>query len=478
MLAYSAVKQGNILTLTCSDGRTLTTDKWDEVACFLLMPTDMAVVWNIDALVDDITITLPTDVRNKVLKGGRFYSPDNRKLFYAPNRVFGINQINIYGLSRYSDEKIDDVVELAELGDKVIQAYKQFGIEATKLSSPVAVYGEVLNRLPFSRACDLPDSAFELTQACAKVMTREWRDVYKLGHWNAEEITDYDLTAAYPSIVAKLPDITHAKYFRSKTMPGRYSWGELYGKLKIVKPVSPFIYQPKNCYPIGEWKDSITTDQLWLLRKWGIGDFEMEYGDFFTLPSYYGFPFKETMERLYVLRSSDDKLVSKIAKGISVGIWGKFAEVHEGNKLGDHFNSIYARLTTSRCGVKVADFIYRNQMEDDVVSVLVDGVLVTKRIAINNNKAMGCWRMNEPMPALVLSLLYQWQGSKKPANMTYSQVMEMIQAKPNSAVYGDVDMNLLDHSRNFPELPKCGGDLLKNKYESSPIDVTMAGVGV
>lgn len=173
------------------------------------------------------------------------------------------------------------------------------------------------------------------------------------------------------------------------------------------------------------------------------------------------------MEKLFALRQSDDELVSKIAKGISVGIWGKFAEVHEGNKLGDQFNSIYARMTTSRCMVKVANFIYKNSLNP--ISVLVDGVLATNHISLNGNQGMGAWSMNKPMPALVLSLLYQWQGGKRPANMNYEQVMERISKNPNNYSYGEIDMNLLNYSRLFKELPKCGKDLLDNKYESTPI---------
>lgn len=254
MLAYSTELQGKNLTIKCSDGRILNTDNWDEVACFLLMPTEMALVWQVDKFVDDITATLPVDVRNKVLRGGRVYTTDNRKVFYAPNRMFGINQVDIYSLSRYADEKIDDVVELLKLGENVIKAYKQFGIEATRLSSPVAVYGEVLNNLPFPRACDLSDSAFGLIQECAKVMTREWRELFMVGHFTADENSDYDVVAGYPSIVAKLPDISGAKFFKSKTMPSEYSWGEMHGRLKIVKPISPFIYQPRIVIQWGNGK--------------------------------------------------------------------------------------------------------------------------------------------------------------------------------------------------------------------------------
>ena len=471
MLAYAVEKQGKSLILSCSDGRTLTTGNWDEVVCFLLMPApnNMVVVWNIDTFVDDITTVLPVKIATKIKAGGRVYTPDNRKIYYQPSRVFGVNQVNIYSLSRYSNDKVDDVMELSILGKKVLNAYKLFGIEPTTLSSPVAVYSTVLDNLDFPRACDLPDTAFSLIQMCAKTMSREWRDVYQLGHWGADEISDYDLTSAYPYLIAGLPDIRNAKFFKSKTMPSEYTWGEMYGKLKIYKPVSPFIYQPKNCYPIGEWMDSITTEQLWLLNKYGIGEFEMGYGNFFTLPKSYGYPFKETMNKLFLLRKSNNKIVSIIAKAIAVGIGGKLQEVHEKNKLGVNFNSIYARMATSRCMVKVADFIYRNSLNP--ISITVDGVLAEGKLSLPNIKEMGQWHTEPSSNALVMSLLYQWLNNKKPNGQYYNEIMADISQHSNESIYNNIDMNLLSYGRVFPQLPQCGGDLLVNKYISIPYEI-------
>jgi hypothetical protein len=195
----------------------------------------------------------------------------------------------------------------------------------------------------------------------------------------------------------------------------------------------------------------------------------MKHGDFFLLPEQYKIPFKPTMLTLYNARSQSE-LMSHIAKGISVGIWGKFAERYE-ERLGDNFNSIYARMVTSRCIVLVADFIYRNQLEDDVVSILVDGLLAMKRLDLSDNNIMGTWRQNPPNPALVLSTLYQWIGDKKPAMLTYNGIVELIKAKPNASVYNDVDLNILERSRVFDLLPRTGKSLLDNKYISRPQEI-------
>lgn len=474
MLAYSIDKQGNMLTVTCSDGGSIATDKWVDVANFLLEPTDMSVVYNVDEFVEDIASTMDKTESAKLLAGGRIFSSDRRKLYYQPNRVFGINQINFYGLSRYaSNGRIADADSLLSFGKKVVNAYKEgFGVSAEKLSSPVAVFSEVFDKLDFPRACDLPDEAMDMVELCSTVMTREWRDVYKLGHWEAGELYDYDISSGYPYIVAGLPDISNAKFFTSKTMPSEYSWGELHGKLKITKHVSPFICPSRDCYGTGEWEDTISTEQLWLLNKYGIGEFDMEYGHFYLLPENVVYPFKNTMDNLYKKRSSPNPMVAKVAKGISVGFWGKFAEVYEDNKLGDNFNSIYARMTTSRCLVKVAAFIYHNKLEDDLVSVLVDGCLATKRLPVVNRKVMGSWRISEPMPALVMSLLYQWMGDKKPGNMDYTEIMKMIGERPETPCYGEIDMNLLEYKRHFNSLPKTGRELLSGKYTSEPYSIT------
>lgn len=461
MLAYTATKQGKSVTLNCSDGEIFTTDKWDDVVGFLLKPLgwdSFAVVWSVDEFVDTIATLLPEDIRTKLKEGGRLYY-ENRKLYFQSGRMLGINHNDFYGLSRYADEPVANAKQLLALAYKVVESYKGLGITPTKLTSPVAVFAEKLKALSFPRSGDLPDSALLLTDSTAKVMTREWRDTFQLGHWTKDEITDYDISSAYPSLVAELPDITEASFFSSPTLPDRYSWGELQGILNITKPISPFYCEQVDGYPMGDLgEQSITTDQLWLLNKYQLGTFEMKHGDFFLLPDKYDYPFRDTMVTLYNARRGDE-LTNRIAKGISVGIWGKLAERYE-DRLGDSFNSIYARMVTSRCMVKVASFIYYNQMENDIVSILVDGILSTKRLLISNGKKMGQWRVNEFNPALVLSLLYQWIGDKRPANMTYSEIMALINKNPNGHVYGDVDLNLIEHPCRFKIVPKTGKDLL------------------
>ena len=473
MLAYLIEQQGHSLKLSCSDNRELVTNQYDDALAFLLEPCgEFAVTYNLDAFVDSLVSIMPKALAAKVKEGGRVFTPENRKLYYQTGRVFGINHIDFYGLNRYSEEPLTNCQKVLELAEKVVEAYHEIGIkDVTRLTSPVALYSQVLDSIPYPRACDLPESAFPMLEACTPIMSREWRQVYQLGRWNAYQISDYDLTAAYPAQMAQLPDISKAHFFSSKTMPDKYSWGVLTGQLKITKPVSPFICKEKGVYGIGEWPDTITTEQLRFLRASSVGDFTMESGEFFLLPKSYGYPFKPTMESLYNSRESDNPLVSKIAKGIAVGIGGKLAEIYE-DRLGDNFNSIYALMTTSRCMLTVGSFIYNHHIEDDVVSVLVDGFMATGiRLPVVNRKVMGTWKINEPLPALVASLEYQWQGNKRPNYKTYDEMIAAIREHPDRSYFEGVDLNLLSHNRNFTKLPRTGKELLENKYRSEPYEV-------
>lgn len=476
-LAFTANADNGSVQVECSDSRVAWfTSDWSNLVTFLLgdHKSDMAVVYNLDHFVSTIAAVFPKDIQAKLQQDGRFYLANGEKVYYQHNRMLGITyggqEVNIYGVNRYADSPITDCQALLQFATALMDAFKVFHITPNRLTSPVAVYGDVLARLDWPRACDLPDEALPMLNDCLEIQTKmEWREVYQLGHWNKGEAQDYDLHAAYPSVVARLPDISKARFFSSQTLPEKYDWGTLHGKLHIAKPVSPFSHDGN--YPVGEWPDIITTTQYWLLNQHHIGTFDIEYGNFFALPDKPRYPFYNTMKELYVARSNANALVAKIAKGISVGVYGRFAQTYDDGNLAEDFNSIYAAMTTGKCAVKVADFIYGNAAGNDVISVMVDGCLLTKDITVPENGDMGTWRRNPESPVLVASLLYQWLNDKKPNGMVYDEMADMIRKNPKSSVYGDIDLNLLEWSRQFPQRPHTGTGLMTNHYMSAPVEV-------
>lgn len=471
LLVYKAEQQGKQVLFMCSDNRQLLTGNWFDAVTFLLEPCDFAVTWNVDRFAEAFISLIPSKYAKELKDTGQTYLETREKIYYQVGRVFAVTygrETNFYGLSRYADKEIPDVKELEQLGYKVLDTYKEFGIEPSTLTSPIGAYSQIIDKIDYPRACDLSDSALPLLDACSKKAWEEWREVYKLGHWNTNEVTDVDLVSAYPSLIARLPDIRGAKFFEADVMPddNEYSWGELHGKLKITKDVTPFLN-------IGEWEDSITTEHLWLINHHELGEFELKHGFFLKLPHYYKLPFKDTMLTLYNRRCSNNLMVQRIAKAVSVGIGGKFAQRYDNGDLGDNYNSIYSRMITSRCAIKVADFIHRNGIASDTISVMVDGVLFENHgVQFDlGDGGMGSWRKNLPSPFLVASKNYQWGNDKHPNGLYYPDMIELINKSPKSPVFGEIDLNLLTFDRIFEDRPKNGQDLLGKRYNSKPMVV-------
>lgn len=469
ILGYTAETKGKRVLVNCSDGDSKLIDNWQELVTYLLTRCDMAVVWNLDKFVRDISILLPKANCKELNETGRSFLPDKTKLYYQPSRVFGVTyagEVNFYELSRYEDKQPENPQGLVVLAGNVIKAYESFGINPIRLTSPVSLYSEVLSKVNFPRACDLPSEALDMINGCAEIMSKEWREVYKIGHWQSNEVTDFDLRAGYPSIMARLPDISNARFFRANELPDKYSFGILDGEIDIVKSVSPFEHNDK--YPIGKFPKKITTNQYRALYEHGIGTYKIKSGLFLTLPEKYDYPLSNTMQSLYKQRMAGDKYVNKIAKAISVGIGGRFQQIYDSGELGADYNSIYALMTTSGCMCKVMDAIYGMKLEQSVISVMVDGFLAETQAVLPDTPRMGAWRTNPPANFLVLSILYQWGADKHPLNLYYKDVVDKITANPELSYYGDIDLNMIETSREWAELPHTGKEWLSNKYNSTP----------
>jgi len=481
-LGYDAQPLGKAVKLTCSDGRSLVTDNYDDAIIFLLYPTEWGIVPNIDTFVTALTSIMPYQLSEEVRAGGEVRTPTGRILYYRNLRLFGINkERSFYGLQFASDAALD-AVGARNLYPVVVNAFHKLGVgEVESLSSALGAFRPVLKKVPFSRRDDLPGEASPLCDYAKWIQGRDWREVYQIGYWRADEVYDYDQVSGYPAIVARLPDLSKARFFEADTVPDNPRvWGVLSGILRVDKPVSCFVWKGEDdnsVYAVGEWPDLITTDQYRLLKKYGIGDFKIERGCFLELPEVVTYPLQQVINRLYAMRDDTDPLVRKLAKAVLVSIAGGFHSQYE-HKDGPEFNPIYACMTRSRCMVKTAAFIYQNQLESDLISVLVDGCLATKKVPVNNTKVMGSWRINEPSPALVLNVKYQWQGEQHEGGMYHQDVVRLIQEHPERSTFGGMDLNLIKYKRQFEGYPETGVDLLNKKYKSEPLRVEKGGKNV
>lgn len=482
VVSLEIIKISSGVTLISNDGTILHSSKFYDIANEILRHAGKHItVYDINNFANILFSLLPVDKAEILLNDGNRVNHDGMKIFYIPDRVIGItiddylhlsgntyrhnrSESNIYDIKQFIPEtESPDVKRVKMFTDKVLKTLVNMGMNVKSLTSPVSIYEKsVLASMSIPLACDVPDNASDALDYCMQIMNREWRSAYKLGYWN--RAYDYDINACYPSLIARLRDIRCADWWESDTMCG-CDWGIMQGILTINADVSPMVSDDNNIYK-GKWRDIITTNDLWFINEYGIGEFQLEHG-WFMKYGMCGYPFQVIMQRLYKQRDINE-IADKIAKKISVGIGGKFAQVNNDGTYGDLFNPVYRTMITDRARLKVAKFIYDNKLQENIIGVIVDGVLADREVKVQNN-GMGSWRMNHPSPALVLSEGYQWVNDSKPGNLRMNDMLDIIRNNPNKRAYHDIELISLNYDREYSKRLTNGNQLMNEIIDSKAL---------
>ncbi len=500
-LQASTIPNRHILS---SDGESIVSNDYRELLQFVVSRgARFLTIWDLKDLVELLPESCQKQLRNGQEKVYLDDGEDSYKLFYVENRMLGITatwnngknnirkEINLCDLAQYFPKELEPktIGELQQKTDAVVEAFKELGFtDLSTLSSPVGVFENKLKAqggridpsvykaygltADFGIALDIGSQSEEILDYCSEIMTNEWYELIKVGNWEKGEIFSYDLTSAYPSVIANLKNTSGAKFFKAKYYRDYADVAILKGRITIRPEVklSPIVYrdsEDKQSNPVGSWYGYLTSEELAFMGKYKLGTFKMEDGWFIKYQTTQK-PFNSMMNKLYQSRQSENKVVSTIAKRIMVGLYGKFAERYE-KKYGFFYNPIYAMLTTSRARLMVAKFIYENDMVNDVVSVLKDAVLTEKKVEVPTERAMGQWRMNPLAPALIMSKGTEWFDDKTVNGLTYSEIRQEIEDHPKSSIFLGIDkLRYPEIDRLFPVFPKNGKQLLENKYISNP----------
>ena len=118
-----------------------------------------------------------------------------------------------YGLSGFFNEgepELRSASALQELGDNSLKALAEIGIVPTKLSSPIAAFLSCRKLPRLSTIADTPDPYMGAQYYAEQCDGKEWREACKVGHWAFDECFSYDLSCAYGSVAARLPDLADA----------------------------------------------------------------------------------------------------------------------------------------------------------------------------------------------------------------------------------------------------------------------------
>jgi hypothetical protein len=320
-------------------------------------------------------------------------------LFYRHGKLFRTRKSYYYPIQESfpSDTPAPSCVyELQERADNLVEGLEQLGMGDFKtIASLISIFGQtefgqrVFAGIP--RDYEIPRGLSGMLEYADKADRKEWITNYQVGDF--KQASDWDLSAAYSSEAAKLPDLRDLEYWHS-TEIGKREQGALFGFLKGRFYIDPDAPQ-SHCSPVmvnnGEFHgnpagwlpvDCYSLSEVRFIEGAGLGEFLMDDGYFAkqmrnVTPR---MPFKEAMEWFYEHRSLSP-MCATICKGMGNQLVGKLIERlkwkldADGNpEYGELYNSIYHALITSNTRVKVARWLLDNDVQkDELLCVQTDG---------------------------------------------------------------------------------------------------------
>ena len=167
------------------------------------------------------------------------------------------------------------------IGDRVYITLVDLGLSPKSLASPISAFNrEILSAMDLPTVDDIPDEVAEYAYQCCR---GSWIENFAIG--NYDDTLDWDIKSAYGAELAKLVDFRLGGWEQSKMYIANARYGFCKGVVTINKSFSPILFKtPSNLFtPMGTWETYLTKDEIDFIDKWGLGEFEIENGFWFTL---------------------------------------------------------------------------------------------------------------------------------------------------------------------------------------------------
>lgn len=383
IVAYIAEQSGSQVKVeryTAGQKEVCYAADWDSAACFLTKGKgdSLHIVWNLEHFTKILFSLLPEP-------------PTTEKFKIGDTKIFNVEKMLGIGQKRYvkdniaenfennfcqlqhwmpSQDEPKDAQELAECGEKVLEALELLNIYPDKLTSPVGVFAQSLPPMP--SLLSGPDGLVEVSNYCSPMMRKEWRQVFQSGYY--KELHSYDIVGAYPGRIRDLPDTNHCLIGHvTKCFPlMKNQWGIFKGGYKPMGDIQPI-----------KSTEYLTSDEIRWIEMWQTGEFNLEDGYILTFLNNRK-PYEETINTLYDQRLAlqGNEIAAFLAKNIPQGISGLLDHViqkENGDKYGDFCNPIYAAMVRSKTRLRLGHYIntwLKNGQisKNDLVSVNLDEV--------------------------------------------------------------------------------------------------------
>jgi hypothetical protein len=423
----------------------------------------------------------PLTEKPKLENGYTGFLPDGYySLFYLKETNVGLRIGNqgsyFYNLSGWYEDKISEIDDLNIIKEKVIDLFKtldSMGITKTlSMSSPATVFEKnMITHMDIPTVANI-DHTHNLTEdETAELIKwaeicqdgKAWTTNFAVGKWDKEETYDYDLQSAYGYAISKFYDFRYAEFFKLDEPMKDATNGILKGTITIYPNVkiSPI---PHKCedghidYPVGlSWNDVFPLEYIrWIYRR-KIGEFKLDYG-YYWIQKAPVQPFEQIINRIFAMRKISP-LAKKIAKRFSASLWSKFIQRNFSNgKESLLYNPLIAMHVITTTNMRLADFIYDNNLQDNVLYVATDGCRTTKKVEIKLQVKMGEWKETEPEECLVLSPSRIHTPSHHPQSMYYQDMVDLIKKHPDDSYYSTILTRriTLKEAVNMEDITKVG----------------------
>jgi len=412
---------------------------------------------------------------------------------YIPRKWFAVKDLSTKQWAGFSDmtqytttnleptdDHIADALDFAAqaqiTGVQVYNILVKLGLHPKSLTSPISAFNkEVLSKIDLPTIEDLPDEVAKYAYECCK---GSWIETFQLGHFS--DTLDFDICSAYGSELAKLIDFRYGKwisdddYVKIMYKLPKPIYGYCKGTVTITKPFSPILYKSNSqtYTPTGSWETYLTKNEIDFINKWNLGIFKIEDG-WWWIPEYSPFrnspyesveyeaqnilhPFTKTIHKLYTQKQqASSDFEANIVKRIMSGIWGKLGEYTE-KGFGELFNPVWCAEVETNIRLKVAEFVLANNLQEHLLSVVVDGVLMKNidqpyslllskategfdRLSVaTNSRTMGSWKLSTHCPAFVLGSGLQAVKDKHSSavfSLQYDKLLDYINSNPKAKEY-------------------------------------------
>lgn len=462
---------------------------------------------------------------------------DGFKFFYVPGKSFSIRDsvrdtVGDRPFSNFSDAsqyiphwelaEFNNDIEKAEIakitGEIVYKTLEKLNLHPTALTSPIRAYQkEILDKMNLPNIDDIPYEAGLMAYKCCH---GGWVESFQKGHF--DEAWDYDITSAYPYYLSQLMDTRHGTWYESDQYVHTAIYGYAKCKVNIESPFSPIILsvsREASFTPVGEFETYLTKGDIDFIKLFKLGDVQVING-WWWLPernpetqnaTVYR-PLKKRMIELFTIKESSEGLSKEIVKRIMSGCWGKLLEVRGDAKkdedgFGNQFNPVWGAEVEAQTRLAVARFVLSHNLFSNLLSIAVDGVLTSHPVNTSVNGAMGDWKLTAHCPVFVIgsgvvavrdkeavsefSANYEWlkgqiESDPKAGQYHQTKFSPVTLAKACNLNWFDKLGDLIEITKTidvtyegkrlYKTVPNNGGSLMKKKYFSEPIDISMCEV--